>query len=114
MRREFPAKVKQAAYERSGGHCESCTAPLSPGHIHYDHVIPDGLGGEPVLDNCACICSACHGRKTAKQDVPRIAKAKRQRADHIGAKSKTRRPMPGSRASGWKRRMDGTTERRTK
>ena len=114
MRREFSAKVKQAAFERSGGYCESCTAPLSPGHIHYDHVIPDALGGDPTLDNCACICSACHGRKTSKSDVPRIAKMKRQRSQHIGAKSKSGPPLPGSRRSGWKRKMDGAIERRMK
>lgn len=114
MRREFSSKTKTAAWERANGQCEACTARLSPGHTHYDHIVPDALGGEPILENVQVLCSACHGRKTAKQDVPRIAKAKRQRADHIGAKSKTRRPMPGSRASGWKRRMDGTTERRTK
>ena len=93
MRREFTARVKVAAYERSGGQCEACRAALMPGRIHYDHVIPDAMGGSPTIENCAVLCTACHGVKTTRQDVPQIAKAKRIQAKHIGAKSsKFRRP----------------------
>lgn len=108
MRREFPAKVKVAAFERSGGRCELCTAPLMVGKINYDHRVPDALGGEPALANCEVLCLACHGAKTASGDVPRIAKAKREQAAHIGAKARPRCPLPGSRASKWKRKLDGT------
>lgn len=111
-RREFPAKVRVAAYERSGGHCERCTAPLRVGRFAYDHVLPDALGGEPTLINCEVLCDACHGAKTFTGDVPRIAKMKRQRASHIGAKTRRSRPIPGSKASGLRKRMDGTVERR--
>ena len=31
------------------------------------------------------LCEPCHSVKTAKQDVPAIAKAKRREAKHIGA-----------------------------
>jgi 5-methylcytosine-specific restriction protein A len=110
MRREFSAKTKVAAYERSQGRCEACALPLQTGRFHYDHVIPDGLGGEPVLENCMVLCTACHGAKTAGADVPRIAKMKRQKAKHLGAKT-TARPMPGSRASGMRKRMSGKVER---
>jgi len=92
-RRNFPAKVKAAAFERANGKCESCTGKLYPGRFHYDHDIPDGLGGEPTLDNCVVRCTACHGVKTAKQDIPMIAKADRLKAKHIGAKPK--RPWGG-------------------
>ncbi len=89
-RREFSAKVKAAAFDRAGGHCQGCTAFLYPGKFTYDHVLPDWLGGEPTLANCQVICSACDKQKTHKEDQPRIAKAKRQRAAHIGAKPKPR------------------------
>ena len=111
MRREFSAKVKVAAFQRAAGHCEGCTAHLMPGRFAYDHVLPDALGGEPVLENCAVLCSACHGSKTATGDVPRIAKMKRQRVKHLGART-TSRPLPGSKRSGWKRGFDGTVSRR--
>jgi hypothetical protein len=78
-RREFSKQIKRDAFLRAKGKCEaeSCGARLTLGKFHYDHVIPDGLGGEPTLDNCAVLCTACHGEKTRKRDVPAIAKAKR-------------------------------------
>lgn len=111
-RREFPAKVRVAAFERAKGKCEDCTAPLFPGKFQYDHDIPDALGGEPTLENCVVRCNNCHGAKTAKQDVPRISKAKRQQKAHIGGRKPKGRPMPGTRASGWKHNMNGSWERR--
>ena len=103
MRKEFPARVRVAAYERCKGLCEGCGARLMTGAFHYDHVLPDHLGGEPTLKNCQCLCRACHGSKTAGQDVPQIAKAKRQQQAHIGAKTASRNIIPGSRNSKWKR-----------
>jgi 5-methylcytosine-specific restriction endonuclease McrA len=76
--------------------------------FHYDHIVPDGLGGEPVLENCAVLCWPCHADKTAAQDVPQIAKAKRQHVKAIGAKPPSRNPLPGSKNSKWKKKMDGT------
>lgn len=113
-RREFPAKIRAKRFELAGGHCEKCGNRLFPGRIHYDHVIPDALGGEPTLENCEVLCTPCHGAKTSGEDVPRIAKSKRVRNNHIGAKPPSRNPLPGSRASGWKRKMDGTVVRREK
>lgn len=89
-RREFPAKVKVAAFERAGGRCEECTARLVPGNVQYDHRLPDAIGGEPTLENCVALCRACHGAKTSGEDVPRIAKKNRQHAKHVGAKPKGR------------------------
>jgi 5-methylcytosine-specific restriction endonuclease McrA len=110
MRREFSAKTKVAAYERSQGRCEGCGAALQTARFHYDHVLPDALGGEPTLENCEVLCRACHDEKTHKSDVPRISKMKRQRVRNLGAKT-TARPIPGSKASGIRRRMNGTVEK---
>jgi len=52
----------------------------------------------------------CHLVKT-KRDVAVIAKAERIRNKFTGA-FRTRHPMPGSRASGMRRKMDGSVERR--
>jgi hypothetical protein len=52
----------------------------------------------------------CHKVKTAS-DVSEIAKGKRMRERNLGIK-RSARPMPGSRASGLKRKMDGSVERR--
>ena len=106
MRREFSAKTKVAAYERCGGRCEGCGAVLHVGRFAYDHQIPDGLGGEPTLENCMVLCTGCHGAKTAGADVPRIAKMKRQKAKHLGAKQ-SRKPLPGGRNSPLRKKLNG-------
>lgn len=100
-RSEFSKKTKAQAYERSGGNCEMCGVKLQIGKFHYDHEIPDALGGSNDLENCNVACTACHGVKTTMEDVPRIAKMKRLHANHIGAgKSKPKlrgagfRPAP--------------------
>lgn len=105
MRREFPARVKVEAFKRAKGQCESCTRHLRPGDIRYDHRNPDGMTGEPTLENCQVLCRSCHDLKTFTRDIPAIAKAKRKEAYHLGAKPKGR----GFR--GW-RKFDGTIVRR--
>ncbi len=87
MRREFPAKVKVAAFERAGGRCEDCTAIIRHG-AHYDHRVPDALNGQPTLENCRLLCRTCHALKTNTEDIPKIAKSKRTRAKHVNAREK--------------------------
>lgn len=112
MRREFSTKVRMAAWDRCGGRCEECTAKLFPGKFQYDHIVPDALGGEPTLENCKVLCSNCHGAKTARRDVPMVAKSNRVKARHIGAKTRSGRGFAGNRNGKFKKRMDGTVERR--
>lgn len=84
MRREFTPKIKLAAWERCGGHCQKCTARIL-GRPEYDHILPDALGGEPVLENCQVLCSKCHRLKSSGEDVPRIAQTKRIKRKTINA-----------------------------
>jgi 5-methylcytosine-specific restriction protein A len=86
-RREFSKEVKRQALRRADKKCESKTCGALFGmKFHFDHVIADGLGGEPTLENCAVLCHACHNEKTRKHDVPLIAKAKRISDKHAGIK----------------------------
>lgn len=107
MRREFPARVKVAAFERAGGRCENCGVIIRHG-AQYDHRVADGLGGEPTLENCSVKCKTCHALKTTKHDIPVIAKSKRVRAKHVGADGPKGRPMPCGRKSRWKKKLDGS------
>lgn len=84
MRSEFKKQTKRDAFLRANGACEGCGARLSVGKFHYDHDIADGLGGDNSLQNCVVLCHVCHGEKTRKHDVPRIAKMKRIRDKHNG------------------------------
>jgi len=93
MRTEFSKRTKHDAFERSEGLCEGilasgerCNANLKHKRFHFDHVIPDGIGGDTSLQNCAVLCVECHGEKTAKIDIPIIAKAKRNFDKYRGIK----------------------------
>lgn len=110
-RREFPRKVKATAFQRAYGQCEICTVRLSVGKFHYDHRIPDAMGGEPTLENCQVLCTACHATKTPA-DVKRIAKTVRQRDKNNGTHTRTSRPLMGTKASGWRKPFNGPPERR--
>jgi len=86
-RRDFPRKIKAQAILRAGGCCEACSARLKVGEAEVDHILPDALGGEPVLSNAKVLCKVCHRGKT-DEDIGRIRKADRQRDRHSGALAK--------------------------
>jgi 5-methylcytosine-specific restriction protein A len=108
-RREFSKQVRREAHTRANGQCEGhpdgerCPVRLTRGRFHYDHDIPDALGGEPTLENCVVLCIACHKDKTGTKDVPAIAKTKRIQDREKGIKK------PRS-ITGW-RAFDGSIVR---
>ena len=85
-RREFPARVKVSVIKRAtrgkAVYCEKCGALAKRWQI--DHIRPDGLLGEPVIENAMLICEPCWQEKNPK-DTKTIAKAKRREAKNIGA-----------------------------
>lgn len=121
-RANFTRKTKREALERSGGLCEArgrlynlnlgvrCNLPLSNG-VEFDHIILDANSKDNSLRNCFAICIPCHRWKTAKHDIPLAAKTLRQQDTHKGIR-KSSQPMPGSKASGWKKKMNGEVVRR--
>jgi hypothetical protein len=117
-RREFPQSVRKLAFARCCKpdgipKCENCGNVLRSGNVEYEHLDPDGLGGEPTLENCGVWCRIpCSRTKTFSQDNPRMQKADRVLKASFGLKPKGR-PMPGSKASGIRKRMNGNVERRT-
>ena len=112
MRKEFSAKTMVSAALRANGHCEECGRKLLTGdfyYVEYDHVVPCGLGGSGTLDNCRCVCRACHGTKT-KADMGRIAKAKRNFKTSHGIRKKSK--FPYSRDSKFRKKISGEVVRR--
>jgi 5-methylcytosine-specific restriction enzyme A len=101
-RKEFPKRVKLAAWERCHGHCEKCFAKLFPDRINYHHKLEDTMGGEPVLKNCQVLCVPCHSEITIKQAAV-IAKSNRVRNRYLGIKPASKRAMLGSKDSPWKK-----------
>lgn len=109
-RMEFPVSVKKAAAARANGFCDICKLPIQ-GRPEFDHILPDGLGGKPEQSNCAVLCRKCHRAKT-KRDNARMSKADRIKSKNNGTRfTRTSQPMPGTRASGIRKRMNGTVER---
>lgn len=108
----IPPRVKLRVFERHGGVCHISGRKIAAGERwECDHVVALANGGENRESNLAPALYKPHKAKTAA-DVAEKAKTARVRSKHLGIK-KPKRPMPGSKASGWKRKMDGTTERRT-
>jgi 5-methylcytosine-specific restriction protein A len=122
-RLEFTAETKRSAFARSGGICEchlipwlkrpdGCGVRLVAGAIFYEHVIQDAIRPDNSLDNCAVLTRTCWKEKTARIDLPVIAKSNRVRNRHIGAVATPQQVIVGSRASGWKNHMRGGWSRR--
>ncbi len=109
-RREFSQSTKDEAARLAGGVCCECGAPIE----EFDHDLPCGLGGGNGLENCTPLCKLCHKKKT-KQDKARMDKADRQRKKHRGERKPSRipsRPMPGTKASGIRKPMNGKAHKR--
>lgn len=106
MRIEFNSRTKRDALKRADGRCENpkCGAFLSLNKYHYDHRIAAKMGGDASLENCQVLCFACHGVKT-KDDVGKIAQAKRRSDRHNGIRKPSR--FQGSRDSRWKKKVSG-------
>ena len=124
-RREFTKATKREALKRSEKRCEAvgpwygldegqrCNAPLGYG-VEFDHIDLDANSKDNSLSNCAAVCLKCHDFKTRFRDIPLAAKTLRQQDKNAGIRRKPKRPMDGSRASRWKRRLDGTVVERAR
>ena len=110
----IPDRVKLRVWDRKQGRCHKCGRKIGPCEQRtFEHVIALINGGQNRESNLDLTCSWCLPVKNA-EDVAIKSDVYQKRRKHIlGNKSKSR-PMPGSRDSQWKRRMDGTTERRMK
>ncbi len=121
-RLEFTKSVKLEMYRRAGGPgnvcCEGCGVPLKGKPFDYDHQLEEwereniahGLRAPlNAADGKLLGRDCCHKPKTARKAGER-AHGKRlvEKAARCASKS---RPMPGSKASGLRKRMNGTVER---
>ena len=118
VRREFSKAVQRAALARADGRCEGlltdgsrCPCMLQVGRFHYDHVVPAALAENVALENCQVLCRPCHAAKTVV-DVSVIARVRRVRDRHAGIVDPHRRPLPGGKASPFKRLIGGGVIRR--
>jgi hypothetical protein len=122
-RLEFTAATKRAAFARSTGVCEchlipwlrrpaGCGVKLVAGGMFFEHITPDAIRPDNSIDNIACLTRTCWREKTARFDLPVIAKSNRVRDRHFGTRAEPQQVIVGSKASGWKHRMAGGWIRR--
>jgi 5-methylcytosine-specific restriction protein A len=93
-----------------GNRCAMCGNSLVPGHFEFDHTQALEHDGDNAADNWRALCtSPCHKAKTRADHG---ARGKRDRLA-VGGRARKGQPMAGTKASGLRKRMDGTVERRT-
>lgn len=117
MTRSLTTKQREQLYDSCRGSnifpaCNICKLPIGPGqkwHQSHDPLLPGAIGGKVT----GIAHSRCNLEHAHAIDVPLIAKNKRQRQKHIGAFRSSSRPMPGTKRSGIRKRMNGNVERWT-
>lgn len=108
----IPDRVRLRKFLVADGRCQFCTRRITASDTWaLDHRVALVNGGQHREGNLQVLCSWCHARKT-KADVAEKSRTYKRRKSHYGLR-KAKNPMPGSRASKFKKRMDGTVEIRS-
>lgn len=109
----IPDRVKLRVHLRCGGKCQACGRKIDHRNpAAYDHIVPLADSGGHRENNLQVVCNfPCHQVKSAEEAEQR-AKLRRVQKKTAGIKRKAKgRPMAGTKASGLRRRFDGTVEK---
>ncbi len=107
---KIPIRVRLRIFEREHGICWLSKRKIMPGElwdIHHGKALING--GEHAENNLFPVLQKPH-REQTKLDVAEKAKVARKRKNFLGIKKPSR--FPGSKTSGWKKRLDGTVVKR--
>jgi len=108
---------RAALFLKQGGTCGLCSRRLRPGDDWFlEHVLALECGGADTDDNLQVRCGWHKAAKDAA-DHGQAGKQRQTATKHFVPKSEKHtktRPMPGTRASGIKKKMNGSVEWRTK
>jgi len=103
-----PPRVRVRVFERHGGVCFISGRVIRAGEPwQVDHCVSLINGGEHRESNLAPVLVKPHQEKT-KVDVAEKSRVYRKKAKNLGITLKKSRPFPGSKASKWKKKMNGT------
>jgi 5-methylcytosine-specific restriction endonuclease McrA len=112
-RKNLTPSQRVRLFEVHGGICALCSRRIHAGESWVDeHLRALGLGGSNNTNNRAPVHEKCAKVKTHDIDMPAIVKAKAQKRAHLGVKESKWPALPGTKRSAWKRKLDGTLERR--
>lgn len=112
-REPLTPKQKLQMFIKADGICCICGCKINGVKEAWDeHVNPLWLNGDNSAPNRAPAHEKCARAKTSGEAEVR-SKLRNTAEKHFGAKKKAKgRPMPGTKASGMKHRMDGSWEKR--
>jgi 5-methylcytosine-specific restriction protein A len=114
-RKPMTPRMRLKVWEAHKGICALCGTQINGVRERWivEHLRALELGGTDTEDNMAPAHEACAIAKTVGKngDHARAAKAKRVKSKHLGIK-KSKNPLPGSKGSKWKRKMDGSVVER--
>lgn len=99
----FRNNVKKNGFPK----CYVCGSLIKGGKFEADHVVPVCKGGKTDIQNGDLICLPCHKPKSAEESKWSQEADRKGRKDR-GSRPRTANPMPFSRQSKYKRKMDGT------
>jgi 5-methylcytosine-specific restriction protein A len=108
-RRSISTRDRARLFQLHKGVCHICEGKIDGTREAWEveHETPLSMGGEDDDENRLLAHVKCHKAKTRK-DMGNLAKAKRNEARYTGARATPKAVIPGSKASMWKKRMDGT------
>jgi hypothetical protein len=110
MRLHRSPREKLRIFERMHGECHLCGGKIQVGERwELEHFVPLAIGGDDDENNIGVAHWKCHAKKTVA-DMATIAKTKRIRQKHFGARRDSR--WPCSRDSKWKKKISGEVVRR--
>ena len=110
-RKPLTNKQRLQLFISEGGICCVCGGKIDGVKSAWDeHIDPLWLNGNNARENRGVAHAKCARAKSAAETADR-AKVRSTAEKHFGA-HRSRTPMPGSRRSGWKKKMDGTVVKR--
>lgn len=114
-RKKLTPTQRLKIWERDRGVCCLCGGKIDGAREKWivEHLRALELGGADDPSNMGVAHAGCADAKThgPNGDHARAAKAKRVKRKALGIE-KSKSPLPGSRATRWKRKMDGSVVRR--
>lgn len=107
-----PPRVRLRVWDRCEGRCHRCTRKIPTGDAWVlEHLKAVINGGRNAEDNLGLSCSWCVPAKNA-EDVADKSEVATIRKKHLGIKERKGQPIPGSKASGWRKPFNGPPVRR--
>ena len=109
-RKNMTPRMRLKVWEAHKGMCALCGGKIDGVRERWivEHLRALELGGEDTEANMAPAHEACAMAKTSGKngDHAMAAKAKRVKTKHLGIK-KSKNPLPGSKGSKWKKKING-------